>query len=277
MGLTRLCVDAALTLERQQLAQALAVQLGLSLALLTDRRELLPSRHERQDTDALVLWLDSQGLGLQAIEKPLPAPVRVDFASDALRWRTAQGGGGGEAVVKACGVKPHMTGSARLRVLDATAGWGRDSWLLAHVGADVQSCERSPIVQALLRDGLSRALANPETCATASRLQLHAGSAQAVLMQLRELPSQDRPETVYLDPMFPHRDKSALVKLDMRLFRQVVGSDDDADELLLLARQVATRRIVVKRPRHAPDLAGVAPHQRMEGQSNRFDLYAPLL
>lgn len=266
----------------------MAVRLGLLCQTLTDRRELLPPRHGRspvtvdirtpaaaKPAETVVLWLDGQGLGLQAIEKPLPAPVRVDFASDALRWRMAQGGGGGEAVVKACGIKPVNAGAARWRVLDATAGWGRDSWLLAHVGAEVQSCERSPVVQALLRDGLTRALATTQTAETAARIRLHEGQAQAVLLHLRELPPAERPETVYLDPMFPHRDKSALVKLDMRLFRDVVGSDDDADDLLALARQVATRRIVVKRPRHAPDLAGVAPHQRMEGQSNRFDLYAP--
>lgn len=276
MGLTRLCFDASLPPERQQFAHTLAAELSLSAVALPDRRELLPARHARESNESVVLWLDAQGLGLQAIEKPLPGPVKVDFASDALRWRTAQGGGGGEAVVKACGVKPPVSGAPRWRVFDATAGWGRDSWLLAHVGAEVQCCERSSVVQALLRDGLARALATPETRDTASTIQLHAGQAQIVLQQLRELPPHERPEAVYLDPMFPHRDKSALVKLDMRLFRQVVGQDDDADELLPLARQVATRRIVVKRPRHAPDLAGVAPHQRMEGQSNRFDLYAPL-
>lgn len=288
MGLTRLCHDATASPARIAQAAALALQLGLRVEALAERRLLLPARHrpeagfnepvanETPAFETVVLWLDDAGLGLQAIEKPLPAPVRVDFASDALRWRMAQGGGGGEAVVKACGIKPVAAGAQRLRVLDATAGWGRDSWLLAHVGAEVQSCERSPIVQALLRDGLARAAATAQTAETAVRIQLHEGSAQDVLLRLRDLPAAERPETVYLDPMFPHRDKSALVKLDMRLFRQVVGSDDDADELLALARQVATRRIVVKRPRHAPDLAGVAPHQRMEGQSNRFDLYAPL-
>ncbi|MES3041237.1 MAG: class I SAM-dependent methyltransferase [Pseudomonadota bacterium] len=285
MGLTRLCHDAAASPARIAQARALALQLGLRVEALAERRLLLPARYQcgtgaassETAAETVVLWLDDAGLGLQAIEKPLPAPVRVDFASDALRWRMAQGGGGGEAVVKACGIKPVAAGTPRLRVLDATAGWGRDSWLLAHVGADVQSCERSPVVQALLRDGLARAAATVQTAETAARIQLHEGSAQDVLLKLRELPAAERPETVYLDPMFPHRDKSALVKLDMRLFRQVVGSDDDADELLALARQVATRRIVVKRPRHAPDLAGVAPHQRMEGQSNRFDLYAPVV
>lgn len=269
MVLSQLCHPA----DEPTLAAAaagLAATLGLSVLAVANRKSLLPDRHEAGGEPPPVLWLDADGLALQAIARPLPAPVRVDFTSDAMRWRTA-GGGGGEAVVKACGVKAGQG----IRVLDATAGLGRDSWLLAHVGAEVICCERSSVIQALLRDGLARAALAPACAATVARLTLHEGSSLALLRELAPLPAADRPETVYLDPMFPHREKSALVKLDMRLFRDIVGEDGDADALLAAARAVATRRVVVKRPRHAPDLAGVAPHQRMEGQSSRFDLYAP--
>lgn len=269
MGLSRFCFLASDEVLAGR-AASLAASLGLTPEAVSERKALLPGRHEPPEALAPVLWLDADGLALQAIAKPLPAPVRVDFVSDAMRWRTA-GGGGGEAVVRACGVKPGQG----VRVLDATAGLGRDSWLLAHVGADVTCCERSPLIQALLRDGLARANAHPSAAATAARIRLHAGSSLALLQEMACWPAAERPETVYLDPMFPHRDKSALVKLDMRLFRDVVGEDQDADALLAAARAVATRRVVVKRPRHAPDLAQVAPHQRMTGQSNRFDLYAP--
>lgn len=217
-----------------------------------------------------VLWLDEHGLALQALDKPLPRPVRVDFASEAMSWRT-RGGGGGEAVVRACGVRAGRP----VRVFDATAGLGRDAWLLAHVGAEVTLCERSPVVHALLADGLARATRESACAATVARMTLLAGSSLAQMRSMMTLPPAERPETVYLDPMFPHREKSALVKIDMRVFRNVVGEDLDADALLAAARALATRRVVVKRPRHAPDLAGVVPHQRMEGQSNRFDLYAP--
>lgn len=268
-GVSRFCYLQGDPLRAAQ-ATALALQLGLSAEALPERKALLPGRHAVSDALAPLLWLDAGGLALQAIAKPLPAPVRVDFVSDAMRWRTA-GGGGGEAVVRACGVKAGHP----VRVLDATAGLGRDSWLLAHVGAEVTCCERAPVIQALLRDGLARAAADSVSAITASRIHLHEGSSLTLLHQLAGLPAVERPETVYLDPMFPHRDKSALVKLDMRLFREIVGEDQDADALLAAARAVATRRVVVKRPRHAPDLDGIAPHQRMEGQSNRFDLYAP--
>lgn len=270
MGLSRLCHPADDPLLAARAAD-IAAALGLTVVAVPARKALLPGRHDSAEALAPVLWLDADGLALQAVEKPLPAPVRVDFTSDAMRWRTA-GGGGGEAVVRACGVKPGQ----RIRVLDATAGLGRDSWLLAHVGADVICCERSPVIQALLQDGLRRAVLDPACVATAARLALHTGSSLDLLRAMAARPAAERPETVYLDPMFPHREKSALVKLDMRLFRDIVGEDQDADALLAAARAVATRRVVVKRPKHAPDLAGVAPHQRMEGQSSRFDLYAPM-
>lgn len=59
------------------------------------------------------------------------------------------------------------------------------------------------------------------------------------------------PDVVYLDPMYPHRQKSALVKKEMRVFQSLVGNDDDADSLLIPAMTIAKRRVVVKRPNYA--------------------------
>ena len=81
------------------------------------------------------------------------------------------------------------------------------------------------------------------------------------------------PQVVHLDPMFPHREKSALVKKEMRLFRELAGDDDDAPRLLEAALDVATHRVVVKRPRKAPPIAGPAPQHVIEGKTSRYDLY----
>ncbi len=252
-------------------ARRWAEHLSLPLVFVTDRRRELPPLIAEHDW---VLWLDQQGLGLQVNARPLPAPVRVDFVGGSIRWRTQPGrGAAGEMVARACGARRGATP----RVLDATAGLGRDAWILASLGCSLQLCERSPVVAALLTSGLERARVEPDVAAVAERMQLMTTDAHDLLRELANLPASLRPEVVYLDPMFPHRAKSALVKLDMRVFRQVVGEDNDADALLSLARQVATRRVVVKRPRHAPDLAGCAPHERLLGQSSRFDLYAPVI
>ena len=261
----KLFVDSTSVLE----AKPWVDQLSAELIMIMDRRRELPAAMANATWG---LWFDQDGLGLQVNEKPLPSPVRADFVAGAIRWRTQPGrGAGGEMVARACGVRRGATP----RVLDATAGLGRDAWILASLGSTVQLCERSPIIAALLASGLARARTVIAVAETANRMQLMTADAHRVLADLRDKPDAQRPEVVYLDPMFPHREKSALVKLDMRVFRQVVGEDHDADTLLALARQVATKRVVVKRPRHAPDLAGVAPHERLLGQSSRFDLYTP--
>ncbi|MEO6698634.1 MAG: class I SAM-dependent methyltransferase [Paraperlucidibaca sp.] len=228
------------------------------------------SEHSAAKAESVLIY-DADGLALQTLEKPLPGPVRVDFADAALQRRISHGHGAGEAVARACGLRKGATP----RVLDATAGLGRDSWILASLGAQVEMVERVPLVHALLADGLRRARLDLQLAATAEHMQLLADDAQAVLQAKLLLPVEARPEVVYLDPMFPHRDKSAKVKKDMWAFRHVVGSDTDADALLDLARAVASKRVVVKRPRIAPDLNGEEPHQRMLGQSSRFDLYTP--
>jgi len=247
-------------------AQAWAARLGLSPAPLGERKQTLESllgQHE-----ALLIY-DEQGLALQTLERPLPGPVRVDFAGGTLRWRLAHGGGRSEMVAKACAVKKGFVP----RVLDCTAGLGRDALILASLGCELTLCERSPLVAALLVDGLQRAALDAELAPIISRMHFQPGEALAALLAFADVAPEQRPDVVLLDPMFPHREKSALVKKEMRVFRAIVGEDLDADELLLPALAVARKRVVVKRPKLAPYLAGKKPSLEVAGQSGRFDVY----
>jgi 16S rRNA (guanine1516-N2)-methyltransferase len=129
--------------------------------------------------------------------------------------------------------------------------------------------ERSPVVAALLQDGLARAAVDPDIGMWVSeRMQLLHGSA---LTNLLTLPA--RPEVIYLDPMFPHKQKSALVKKEMRVFQSLVGPDLDADALLPAALMMADKRVVVKRPAYAGWLNEQAPSMAIETKNNRFDVY----
>ncbi len=73
--------------------------------------------------------------------------------------------------------------------------------------------------------------------------------------------------------MFPERKKSAKVKKQMQAFHAIVGTDADADGLLALALNVATYRVVVKRPAGANYLAEKKPSYSLEGKSTRYDIY----
>ncbi|PIJ50431.1 16S rRNA (guanine(1516)-N(2))-methyltransferase [Erwinia sp. OLTSP20] len=223
---------------------------------------------EQDMTQRMSLVMTHQGLELRKQDEPRLGGIRVDFVAGALAHRRRFGGGRGEAVAKAVGVKGHFLPD----VVDATAGLGRDAFVLAAVGCRVRMLERHPVVAALLDDGLQRGYQDAEIGGwLRQRLTLLYGSSLTALSDLHP-----RPEVVYLDPMYPHRQKSALVKKEMRVFQALVGADTDADGLLMPARQLATKRVVVKRPDYAPPLADVVTRSAIVTKSHRFDIYPPL-
>lgn len=212
--------------------------------------------------DWYLCWASDQ-LVLRHADLPKQGDILVDFASGAASYRRQFGGGKDEAIAKACGLNKKRD----LQIVDATAGLGRDALVLASLGARVTLVERNPMVAALLHDGVRRATEDPLTAELAKRMQLCFSPA---FVALTELPAVD---VVYLDPMFPPREKSALVKKEMRAFHDVVGSDLDADALLAPALALAKYRVVVKRPAYADVLAQQIPQLQVKGKNNRFDVY----
>jgi 16S rRNA (guanine1516-N2)-methyltransferase len=211
------------------------------------------------------LQLGADGLQLQELGPDASGPVRVDFLEGAVAHRRQHGGGNGQMIAKAVGIQSGV----RPVVLDATAGLGRDAFLLAQLGCSVTLIERHPLIGALLADGLGRALRDLEVGPIIQRMDLRLGNAIELIKDWSEVP----PQVIYLDPMFPHRDKSSRVKKEMRVFRPLVGGDDDAAQLLQVALELATHRVVVKRPRKAPSVDGQPPGYVLEGKSSRYDIY----
>ena len=238
----------ALAAEFSGAAAVLAGELGLPLA---------------GDAE-FALQLGADGLQLQELGVAA-GPVRVDFVAGALAHRRLQGGGSGQMIAKAVGIQPGV----RPSILDATAGLGRDAFVFAQLGCEVTLVERQGLINALLADGLERGRLDPEVRPIMERMQLRQGDAIALMRGW----SEPAPQVIYLDPMFPHRDKSSLVKKEMRVFRPLVGDDTDAPALLQAALALATHRVVVKRPRKAPVVDGPAPAYALEGKSSRFDIY----
>lgn len=212
------------------------------------------------------LQVSVDGLQLQELSRSAPGPLRVDFIEGALAHRRQFGGGSGQMIAKAIGIQPGV----RPTVLDATAGLGRDAFVLACLGCQVYMIERNPVVAALLADGLRRARLDLQVAGIVQRMPLLIGDA----IELMSAWTEESPQVIHLDPMFPSRDKSALVKKEMRLFKPLVGADDDAPDLLAAALALATHRVVVKRPRKAPAIAGTPPTYSLDGKSSRYDIYA---
>ena len=195
--------------------------------------------------------------------------IRVDFCEGKAAHRRQYGGGKGQLIAKACGIKKYLPS-----IFDATAGLGQDAFVLATLGCHVTMLERSPVAYALLEDGLRRA--------TDFAVD-HDPTLQSILDRLTLLPSdaihymqtQSGPvaDVVYLDPMFPDKTKKAAVNKGMQAFHNLIGKDADDAKLLAAALKVANYRVVVKRPRLAPCISGEAPNHQVLGKSSRYDIY----
>lgn len=216
------------------------------------------------------LALAAGGLQLQQAGPGAPGPIRVDFLAGSLAHRLRYGGGRNQPLARAVGMKAGSTPS----IWDATAGLGRDAFVLASLGSHVTLYERAPVLAALLEDALRRAACDDEIGAwIQARMQLvFADSVRA----LTALADGEPPDVVYLDPMYPPGKCSVLVKKEMRALQLLLGGDPDSGALLEAALDRAARRVVVKRPRRAGWLADAQPTTCVESKNTRYDIYVTL-
>jgi 16S rRNA (guanine1516-N2)-methyltransferase len=231
-------------------ADTLAQQLQLNLSPLNN--------------DLLQLVVTDHHVELRAHD--LGNAIFIDFVSGKNAHRRQFGGGRGQPLAKAIGLKKGATPT----IIDATAGFARDAFVLANLGCQITLIERNPLIATLIKDALLRAVNNDDITTVIQRMSLINNDAIEYLTKLEQ---QSRPEVIYMDPMYPSREKSALVKKDMRLLHQLAGPDTDSEQLLETARNTALKRVVVKRPKSAPFVGDQKPATSIESKNTRYDIY----
>jgi len=206
---------------------------------------------------------------IELYDRQLKTTLSIDFLKGSLAHRQQFGGGRGQAIAKAMGLKSGITPS----VLDATAGLAGDAFVLATLGCPITLIERSPVICSLIENAIERASLSDKF--------------QAILKQGFELINRDAndyireqlatnkkpPDVIYIDPMYPERKKSALVKKDMQILQRLHGEDDNAAELLENALLHARKRVVVKRPIHAETVSKRTPDTCIKSKKTRYDIY----
>ncbi len=194
--------------------------------------------------------------------------LHLDFVHGKQGYRLAHAAQSREDLARALGQLPRGA-----RILDASGGLGRDSLVLAARGFEVTILERHPVLAALLADALRRARAHEPLRTTLDRIEFVHADACSWL---------ERHKTAFdaavFDPMFPARAKDAAVKKEMRILQRLLGAtaDTDAPSTLVCLRRHVRRRVVVKRPLHAPALGDQEPAYALRGRSIRFDAYLPI-
>lgn len=261
--------------------QKLAKKLGLSKVLSIDQLSSKIAVFEMQD----------QQLVLHLTLEDKPDLLKFDLAHGEVAIRAAKASKSNEVVAKAIGCKSFY----RPKVLDATAGMGRDALMMAMLGCNVVMQERNFAIYHLLENALTRLKQSPDfKTEVTQRLSLYQQNsidsfeASDVLQDfdflddtdvlrdtdvLKDINVLEDIDVIYLDPMFPERKKSALVKKEMRLFKLLAGEDLDSDQLLLNGLSCSVKRVVVKRPKGAPVLAGKKPSHEILAKKFRYDVY----
>ena len=205
----------------------------------------------------LMLRLDADGLSLIGGELVL----RGDFTRMLPRLRP--GNLQRELLVRAAKMK---NAGSTPTAIDATAGLGEDALLLAAAGFSVQLYEYDPVIAALLRDALRRAAELPELAEIVGRMQLFEDDSLTVLPQLPAAP-----DVILLDPMFPERQKSALIKKKFQLLQKLERPCGDENALVNAAIAAHPRKVVIKRPLKGPYLANRKPSYSLKGKAIRYD------
>jgi 16S rRNA (guanine1516-N2)-methyltransferase len=245
-------------------------QLASELAL-----PLLDADDKPTQSPAFILRANAHGLALvdkQAGQVGITAPTRVDFLDASLQYRLRTSGKR-QGLGKAVGLDK-VPAQKTLSVLDATAGLGKDALVLAHLGCEVTLLERSPLIHALLNEGLLAATQQADAAMQQclARMRLYQAEARQWFAQI-VAGDNPKPDVIYLDPMFPPKNHSAKSKKDIALLHTLLGAEVDLPSLLLAALPCAQYRVVLKRPENklADDLP--KPHLVVEGKASAFAVY----
>ena len=237
----------------RQRAHRIATELGLSCV-----------NRLTEVTTPVALVVDVQRSWLQRVSEPILGPVSVDFASSAMLHRRRAGHN--EPIGRAVGVKADRFPT----VFDATAGLGRDAFVLADLGCQITLCEQLAPVAHLLAEAVSIA-----KLSTVQKVQMAAERMTVTCADSTGLDASGY-DVIYLDPMFPERSKTAAVKKDLatlQALRHDSDQDIDATALLAWAKQQSVSRIVVKRPVKADVVGKVKPSHSIVGKTVRYDVF----
>ncbi len=230
---------------------------------------LLKNKPSNNQYDLQLLFHDDQ---IELYDRQLNTTIAIDFLSGALAHRHQFGGGRGQAIAKAVGLKSGITPS----ILDTTAGLAGDAFVLATLGCPVTMIERSAIIFTLIENAIERASLNEkfEPILKQGFNIIHRDASDYIKEQISTKATP--PDVIYIDPMYPHRKKSALVKKDMQILQRLHGADDNTDTIALLENALlfAKKRVVVKRPVQAETLSEKKPNTCIKSKKTRYDIYS---
>lgn len=235
----------------------ICIKEGANEELANALAERLQAQIVSKPGDGLTVLFESTGISLSGFG----LSYQNDFCD--MIHRVTRGRLQHEMLVRAA-----KTSKERPKAIDATAGMGEDAFLLAAYGYEVTLYEQNPVVAVLLKDAIQRAKKNPEIKDIAERMHLiEENSVEALKNWV------DAVDVVYLDPMFPKRQKSGLINKKLQLIQKLEPPCSEENELFDAAIAAKPSKIIVKRPLKSAHLAGRKPNYTLNGKAIRYDCY----
>lgn len=213
---------------------------------------------EKIEDMSIYLRFDENGLALVSKDMKLYG----DFSKMCKRLKTNNLRN--ELLVKAAKIKEK---NENLNAIDATAGLGEDSLLLAAAGFNVKLYEKNPIIATLLIDALDRAKSLPDLAEIINRMEVIEENSINAMKNINE-----KVDIILLDPMFPERTKSGLVKKKFQILHEIETPCNNEVELINAALAVNTHKVIIKRPLKGEYLAEIKPSYSIKGKAIRYDV-----
>ncbi len=233
--------------------------------LATQNHWILQEDLSKPPDEGFLLLQDEQArLSIRDLSEPAWNPLCIDFLEPQFLLRLKKVEHETQLIKRAIGFKPQDD----ILIWDATAGLGRDAIVMIQLGYKVVATERSLILFELLFDAVSRASESEEFRESLKRLKLIYGDSRALLSNLK---GDEKPDVIYLDPMYPATKKSAQPKKEMQILRRLLGPDDNLQELIEVARSIANKKVILKNSPRAE--FSLKPKHSLESKSVRFDVF----
>ena len=235
----------------------IVIKKGGDKALAESFSQKIESEILNTEGEGLNVVFDSRGVSLSGYK----LTYQGDF--EGMLRRVSEGRLLHEMLVKAA-----KTDIENPKAIDATAGMGEDAFLIAASGYDVTLHEQNPVIALLLKDAIRRAKRQPSLKDIVNRMHVVEGDSVEILSN-----RLDPVDLVYLDPMFPGRQKSGLIGKKLQLIQKMEAPCSEEDALFDAAIKAGPSKIIVKRPLKAPFLAERKPNYSLEGKAIRYDCY----
>jgi len=256
--------------KAEQIAQITGLAVG---SIKSDKQ----AAHEGRPAKGAGAWRLLVDIDAVRLARPDNVSISIDFIDGKASHRASESNFKKQPLARAFGLHKLPDNDSNdgqpPQVIDATAGLGTDAWMIASLGCKVTLLEQSPVLCVLLQEAINDAMLADASASTANLLELINVNSIAYLQD----EASARADIIYLDPMYPAARKQALVKKGMQLLHELIGPDDNGQALLLAALSKANYRVVVKRPKGAPQLEGAeqwsGQKTQVESPNTRFDIY----